>query len=316
MANHAGAIPSRRPGDHARHRDRAGPARLRPGRPPLQDACRSSARCGPASAASSPTPTTPTGCSASSSSSPWCSPRAPRAPARPTASATGCAASAAAASSRSPCGPACPVVPIAVVGAEESMPILFKHRRRWPRRSACPTSPSPPTCCVRPARRRRLLPGQVQAAGARPGAPSTSPPDQPRYSPQPDHGRVRGASASSIQEALYDMLRERRSVWFGLTAADGTTGARHRARHLLGRPGRPGPRSRSRRRGHHRPRHATSPTVELERTEYVRTDENYSILVPHREGHQGRHHRPHVPGRRLHPDARPDACTRSTSSAP
>ena len=45
------------------------------------------------------------------------------------------------------------------------------------------------------------------------------------------------------------------------------------------------------------------PTVALERTEYVRADESYSILDPHRAGDPGRHDPAHVPGRRLDPDA-------------
>ena len=38
-----------------------------------------------------------------------------------------------------------PVVPIAVVGAEESMPILFNVRRAGQRARHCRTCPSPPT---------------------------------------------------------------------------------------------------------------------------------------------------------------------------
>ena len=63
-----------------------------------------------------------------------------------------------------------PVIPIAVVGAEESMPDRLPPARRWPRRWACPTSPSPPTCSrFGPLGPGHALPGQVQAAGPRPG---------------------------------------------------------------------------------------------------------------------------------------------------
>ena len=82
--------------------------------------------CGRGPGGCPPTPTTPTACCTTSSSWPWCSPREPRPPPRPTPTATGSAGSGGAASWRSPCGPVCPIIPIAVVGAEESMPILFR----------------------------------------------------------------------------------------------------------------------------------------------------------------------------------------------
>jgi 1-acyl-sn-glycerol-3-phosphate acyltransferase len=107
-----------------------------------------------------------------------------------------------------------PIVPIAVVGAEESMPVIWK------------------------------IPGLARALGV-PYAPITAnmlllgpvlgsigyfpakfklrvldpihfdvPPDQARYSRSKvmDHSEL---IRERIQEALYEMLRERRSVWFG-----------------------------------------------------------------------------------------------------
>ena len=91
--------------------------------------CRSSARCGRAAAASPRIPTTRTGCCTTRNSSCSCSPRARREPASSTPTATGCAGSGGAASSRSRCAPGVPVIPIAVMGAEETMPILFKSPR-------------------------------------------------------------------------------------------------------------------------------------------------------------------------------------------
>ena len=100
--------PVRRAGDHARHRDRARAAGLRPGRPPVPARCRSSARSGPASAACPPTPTTPTGCCASSKQLVLVFPEGTQGHRQDsTASATSCAGSGGAASSRSRCGPAC-----------------------------------------------------------------------------------------------------------------------------------------------------------------------------------------------------------------
>ena len=105
--------------------------------------------------------------------------------------------------------------PIAVVGAEESMPIVFKSTPARRSCSASRTSRSPPTCSLfGPLGLVALLPGQVQLrvlapvhfdVAARPGA----------LLAQPGDGRVRAHPRSTIQDALYDMLRTRRSVWFG-----------------------------------------------------------------------------------------------------
>jgi len=107
-----------------------------------------------------------------------------------------------------------PVIPIAVVGAEESMPTLWK----LPRLAKMLNLPYFPVTANQlvfgpllgavmyfPAKfRLRVLP------------PITFdvPPDQERYS----RSRVMEAAdqvREAIQQALYDMLRTRRSVWFG-----------------------------------------------------------------------------------------------------
>ena len=107
-----------------------------------------------------------------------------------------------------------PVVPIAVVGAEESMPVVFKIPQ-LAKQLGVPYVP---------------ITANMLAFGPLLGAIAyfpakfkirvldpvhfDVPPDQPRYSRSKvmDHAEdIR----ERIQEALYDMLRTRRSVWFG-----------------------------------------------------------------------------------------------------
>lgn len=106
-----------------------------------------------------------------------------------------------------------PVIPIAVVGAEESMPILWKSRRL----AALMNIPYFPITAnmlaFGPAglglyfpakfRIRVLPPVELQAT-----------PDQERY-PRAQVMEEAERIRERIQEALYDMLRTRRSVWFG-----------------------------------------------------------------------------------------------------
>lgn len=107
-----------------------------------------------------------------------------------------------------------PVVPIAVVGAEESMPTLF-HLPGVSRLLGIPYAP---------VTLNALLFGPVLGAVAYfpakfhlrvlPPVHFDVPPDQPRYS----RSMVMDTAETirqQIQEALYDMLRARRSVWFG-----------------------------------------------------------------------------------------------------
>ena len=129
IANHAGAIPSDAPVIMHGIETELG----RPVYGLAEYLFRASAgvraRCGPGSAAYPRTLTTRTGCCTTNSNSRSCSPKAPRAPASCSTTATSCGASGAAGSSRSRCAPGVPVIPLAVVGAEESMPIVFKSRR-------------------------------------------------------------------------------------------------------------------------------------------------------------------------------------------
>ena len=238
--------PGRRPGDHARHRGGARPARVRPGRRDLQDDAGGRHAVVPRSAACSPTPTTPTACSASRSSSPWCSPRAPRAPARSTASATSCAASGGAASCRSPCAPGCRWC-----------------RSRWsaPRRRCRSSSRStalakalgvpyvPITAnmlAFGPIGMWMPFPAKIKIRVLDP-VPFDVEPDQPRYSRSlimDESERIR----QQIQEALYDMLRQpAQSSWFGLpwASASSSPGSARSGAAGWPRPSRPTPPSTS-----------------------------------------------------------------------
>jgi 1-acyl-sn-glycerol-3-phosphate acyltransferase len=106
-----------------------------------------------------------------------------------------------------------PVVPIAVVGAEESMPILWKSRRLagllnipyFPITANMLAFGPLGTVLYFPAKFRiRVLPP----------VHFDVPPDQDRY----PRARVMEESdriRDRIQQALYDMLRARRNVWFG-----------------------------------------------------------------------------------------------------
>ena len=107
-----------------------------------------------------------------------------------------------------------PIVPIAVIGAEESMPILFKVPVAGQGARASRTSRSPPTCwpSARSAR-SRYFPAKFKIQVLDPVRFDVEP-DQPRYS----RSRIMDESEAirqQIQEALYEMLRQRRSVWFG-----------------------------------------------------------------------------------------------------
>jgi 1-acyl-sn-glycerol-3-phosphate acyltransferase len=107
-----------------------------------------------------------------------------------------------------------PVVPIAVVGAEESMPIVFKS----PRLSRMVGAPYVPITA------NMLLLGPVLGLvgyfpakfklRVLPPVHFDVEPNQERYS----HSRVMDEAdriRGKIQDALWDMLRARRSVWFG-----------------------------------------------------------------------------------------------------
>ncbi len=106
-----------------------------------------------------------------------------------------------------------PIVPIAVVGAEESMPIVFKV----PQLAKALGVPYVPVTAnmlaFGPLGLVAYFPAKFKLRVLDP-IHFEVPPEQPRYS----RSKVMDESESireKIQDALYDMLRSRRSVWFG-----------------------------------------------------------------------------------------------------
>jgi 1-acyl-sn-glycerol-3-phosphate acyltransferase len=106
-----------------------------------------------------------------------------------------------------------PIVPIAVVGAEESMPIVFKV----PQLAKVLGVPYVPVTAnmlaLGPLGLVAYFPAKFKLRVLDP-IHFEVPPEQPRYS----RSKVMDESESireKIQDALYDMLRKRQSVWFG-----------------------------------------------------------------------------------------------------
>jgi 1-acyl-sn-glycerol-3-phosphate acyltransferase len=106
-----------------------------------------------------------------------------------------------------------PVIPIAVVGAEEAMPILWKS----PQLAKLLGLPYVPITAnmlaFGPLGAALTLPAKIRIR-VLPPVHFDVEPDQPRYS----RSRIMDESEhirQQIQEALYDMLRQRQSVWFG-----------------------------------------------------------------------------------------------------
>ncbi len=109
-----------------------------------------------------------------------------------------------------------PIVPIAVVGAEEAMPILWKS----PQLAKLVGLPYLPITAnmlafagLGPLGGALPLPAKIKIR-VLPPVHFDVEPDQPRYS----RSRIMDESEhirQQIQEALYEMLRARRSVWFG-----------------------------------------------------------------------------------------------------
>lgn len=106
-----------------------------------------------------------------------------------------------------------PVVPIAVVGAEESMPTLY-NMSRLAKAAGLPYFPiTANMLAFGPLGAVTYLPAKFKLRVLPPVHFDVAP-DQPRYS----KSRIMDESESirdQIQQALYDMLRKRRSVWFG-----------------------------------------------------------------------------------------------------
>lgn len=106
-----------------------------------------------------------------------------------------------------------PIVPIAVVGAEEAMPILWKSPQ-LARLVGLPYLPLTANMLIGgPLGAALPLPAKIRIR-VLPPVHFDVEPDQPRYS----RSRIMDESEhirQQIQEALYEMLRVRRSVWFG-----------------------------------------------------------------------------------------------------
>ncbi len=106
-----------------------------------------------------------------------------------------------------------PVVPIAVVGAEESMPIVWKSGRLAKLLNIPYFPVTANMLAFGPLGLVAYFPAKFKLR-VLPPVHFDVPPDQERYSrsrvmDEADHIR------EMIQQALYDMLRTRRSVWFG-----------------------------------------------------------------------------------------------------
>jgi 1-acyl-sn-glycerol-3-phosphate acyltransferase len=106
-----------------------------------------------------------------------------------------------------------PVIPIAVVGAEETMPILFKLPS-LAKALGVPYFPVTANMAFGPLGAVTPFPAKLKLRVLDPVTFDDVEPDQPRYS----RSRIMDESEAirqQIQEALFDMLRRRRSVWFG-----------------------------------------------------------------------------------------------------
>ena len=106
-----------------------------------------------------------------------------------------------------------PIIPIAVVGAEEAMPMLF----RVPQLAQVLGVPYVPVTAnmlmFGPAGLFAYLPAKFRLR-VLPPVHFDVPPDEERY-PRSRIVEIADSIRTSIQDALYEMLRERRSVWRG-----------------------------------------------------------------------------------------------------
>ena len=214
-SNHSGALPPDAPmimqairNEHPHPR----PA-LHAGRALVQGLSRASGCWPTRSASSRRTPPTPTGCCTTRAGSCWSSPRARRARASSSGSATSCDASAAAASSRPRSARGVPIVPVAVMGAEEAMPI-FAHVPLLQRLTGLiyfPINHAFPHFGLLAG--GDVPPGEVQDQV--PGARALRAPRPRRRRRRRVRPADRGRRPARIQDALNEMLGQRKSVWFG-----------------------------------------------------------------------------------------------------
>ena len=105
-----------------------------------------------------------------------------------------------------------PIVPIAVIGSEEAMPVLF-NIKTLAKALNVPYVPVTANMVALGPLGFVPFPAKMKIKVLEP-VHLDVPPDQPRYSRSRvmDHAEE---IRERIQEALYEMLRQRRSVWFG-----------------------------------------------------------------------------------------------------
>ena len=105
-----------------------------------------------------------------------------------------------------------PIVPVAVVGAEEAMPILFKSSP-LAKALGLPYFPITANMLAFGPLGVLHLPAKIKIRVLPPVRFDVEP-DQPRYSRSVIMDQSENIR-TMIQEALYDMLRTRESIWFG-----------------------------------------------------------------------------------------------------
>ena len=216
VANHAGAIPSDAPVIMHGIETELGRPGLRPGRRPLQARCRSSARCGRASAACVAHPDNAYRLLREQQQLALVFPEGTKGTGQDLRRAL----------------PAAPLRPRRLrrdrdAGRRADRPDRGGRRRgvdadplqERPASPSCSASPTCPITANMLAARARsalvaLLPGQVQAPGARPGA-LRRPARPGALLAQPDHGRVRAHPAADPGSALRHAPHAPQSVWFG-----------------------------------------------------------------------------------------------------
>ena len=288
--------PLRRAGHHARHREGAGPPRLRHGRLLLPDGARGRDAVGPRRRRARPTPTTPTACCGSRASWRSSSPRGPRARRSPSRDRYRLRRFGRGGFVEIAMRAGVPVIPIAVVGAEESMPIVFRlpDAGQGPRRPLLPGHRQ--HARLRSARRRRCPSRPSSSCGCSTRCPSTCRPTRsatrragswkrPSTSAHTAGGHLRHAARPAQR-----LVRVSRP-WAGASSSPVPTPSGAAA---WSRPSRPTP-SMDVILG--MGTHAPVGPLRAGRVRPGRPD----LLdpEPHREGHPGRHHRPHVPGHGL-----------------
>ena len=253
------------------------------------------------SAASPRIPTTRTGCCTTNSNSRSCSPKAPRRPASSSRERYQLRRFGRGGFVEIAMRAGVPVIPLAVVGAEESMPILFKSTRLAKLLNIPYFPDHREHADVRPGRARstyfpakfkiRVLPTGALRRPAQPGA----------LLAQPGDGGVRAHPPHGAGRAL----RHAAQAAQRLVRVSSDARPRHRLEHVLGRARRAGARATARRRGRSSGSTREIPRVPLERTEFVRADSSYSILARIVRATEIDTIAAHAPDRRL------DACQRA-----